>query len=527
MFTHKKLMTVCCAAVLALGLAACSSSDDDDQMGMDGDGMEMPEPTGPDVAGLLLTAHNSRTDADAATMAAAQAVKDAVKYGAMYTTAAVHGDSMTATANAQKVLDAKAAADEAVMDAEAAKMAAETAKTEAGGIPAADPNRAAVMAALDAAIEEADDAIEAATKSAEADTLAAAYKAVIVNEKKPKMAGYHGTQVAMAIGGALGPDTDGGGTSVEHKSSMTDSAVPAGNKSAVTIDDATGMTWAQIVGEDNVMMSRVGDSNTNAMIASISGKTPAAAWESVPQDVTELGTGAATDGASFATANYSGIPGTVHCLGIDCKVTDGKLAGSWYFEPTLPKANYEKVGDATVYTPEVNYTRFGHWLAFDEDGALTIINTYAWSDGNTQGVNVLESATLDDTATYTGTAAGMSLHKTFDSQGEPQDFYSGRFTADVSLMADFDATPTVEGTIDNFQGPATDSSWSVELKAMTVGTARQGTDGETATGGTGADGQWNNQAYGVDGERPTGIFGEFTAHWTDGHAAGAYATRKE
>ena len=30
MFTHKNLMTVCCAAVLAFGLAACGSSSDDD-----------------------------------------------------------------------------------------------------------------------------------------------------------------------------------------------------------------------------------------------------------------------------------------------------------------------------------------------------------------------------------------------------------------------------------------------------------------------------------------------------------------
>ena len=32
MFTHKNLMTVCCAAVLAFGLAACGSSSDDDNV---------------------------------------------------------------------------------------------------------------------------------------------------------------------------------------------------------------------------------------------------------------------------------------------------------------------------------------------------------------------------------------------------------------------------------------------------------------------------------------------------------------
>ena len=46
MFTHKNLMTVCCAAVLAFGLAACGSSGDDDNVAVtapmiDGDGDAM------------------------------------------------------------------------------------------------------------------------------------------------------------------------------------------------------------------------------------------------------------------------------------------------------------------------------------------------------------------------------------------------------------------------------------------------------------------------------------------------------
>ena len=40
------------------------------------------------------------------------------------------------------------------------------------------------------------------------------------------------------------------------------------------------------------------------------------------------------------------------------------------------------------------------------------------------------------------------------------------------------------------------------------------------------NGEWSATGYGKSGERPTGIFGDFNAHFTDGHAAGAYATRK-
>ena len=46
------------------------------------------------------------------------------------------------------------------------------------------------------------------------------------------------------------------------------------------------------------------------------------------------------------------------------------------------------------------------------------------------------------------------------------------------------------------------------------------------TTASGQDGQWSAQGYGEQMERPVGIFGGFNAHFTDGHAAGAYATRK-
>ena len=44
MSTHRKLMTVCCAAVFALGLAACGSSDDNDTAMEDPVVEPMPDP---------------------------------------------------------------------------------------------------------------------------------------------------------------------------------------------------------------------------------------------------------------------------------------------------------------------------------------------------------------------------------------------------------------------------------------------------------------------------------------------------
>ena len=47
MFTHKNLMTVCCAAVLAFGLAACGSSSDDDSAMMPVEPVELVDPVDP------------------------------------------------------------------------------------------------------------------------------------------------------------------------------------------------------------------------------------------------------------------------------------------------------------------------------------------------------------------------------------------------------------------------------------------------------------------------------------------------
>ena len=56
MFTHKNLMTVCCAAVLAFGLAACGSSSDDDNV---------PVTTGGDTNGGDTNGGDTNGDDDA------------------------------------------------------------------------------------------------------------------------------------------------------------------------------------------------------------------------------------------------------------------------------------------------------------------------------------------------------------------------------------------------------------------------------------------------------------------------------
>ena len=163
------------------------------------------------------------------------------------------------------------------------------------------------------------------------------------------------------------------------------------------------------------------------------------------------------------------------------------------------------------------------------DGEVTV---HTLADGgvtetNTGGLDLSTANNLTDTsATYEGTAAGMSLHKEVDGDGVavPGTLQSGAFTADVTLTANFGGTPTLGGYINGFEGNAVDPDWRVTLVQGGFTTAATLTDGTTTASAD--NGVWSAQGYGTSGERPTGIFGGFNAHFSDGHAAGAFATRK-
>ena len=112
------------------------------------------------------------------------------------------------------------------------------------------------------------------------------------------------------------------------------------------------------------------------------------------------------------------------------------------------------------------------------------------------------------------------------------DIESGNFVADVVLTAKFAATPMLGGTIDNFRAAqgsnsgAVDTSWTVTLtEADATGGTVAATDG--VADASGQDGTWSATSYGEADMRPAGIYGGFNAHFTDGHVAGAYATRRQ
>ena len=521
------------ALALSLALAGCGSSGGGSAAGT----APTPAPATPPgvtdqaeprgVAGLFAVALTAADDAEAAAKAAAAAVTAATGASEKLSTEAVNGNSMMAEDNAQAVLDAQTAAMTAVTDAETAQKAAEDALVEAMDVSDDDPNKASLIAALEAAIEDAKAQVALAKTSAESEELKTAVAAVQNPDggatppdplKTPSDAGQ---AVAMAIGTAIGPD----GT-------ITHDAVPETPDMATdvinTTDDSMGMTWAMIVGAEELMEERLGADRTVVQVASISGMAAADVHTALTLTGGTDGGAEYADGAEQSASTYNGIPGTVYCLGTDCKV-EGEagsemLTGSWYFTPTNAEQNYvPNAADEGSYMVETDYASYGYWFRVAQGGAVTL-NTFADKGDNTAGngdTDTAASDTLAGTAEYAGSAIGMSVYKTF-SAGKQTSIASGEFTATVGLTATFGggADAGVKGTVDGFVGPAVDGGWSVDLERAAFGA------NGVADGG-GEAGVWANDTYGPDDERPVGIFGTFNAHFSNGHAAGAYATRKD
>ena len=523
MSIQKNLITLCFATVFTLGLAACGS---DATMNGNGD-----EPDARTVAELFATAQESRDASAAAAKAAEEAVIAATEASGELMPLSVKGDSMTATANAQAVLDMQAATVQAVTDAETALQEAKDALEDATEHAA---DNASLMAALDAAIKAAEADVKTATEARDGDALEVAVALVTggADEDEPMSAADHGLSVAMAIGSLLGPTS-----STEDLAGAPPAGEEAMNVDVVMMDNHTGKTWAEIVGETSKKRFGTGSvmETREADAASIADMTLTSMAVVGP-----MGDGMQT------MANYKGIDGTAFCQGSKCMVegvagdaNEGvrKFTGSWYFTPTSPMAYYIRNTDDTAYELETDYAQFGHWLA-DAAGVLTV-NTFAGggvTETNTDGLalNVNEgpdaTALLDRSATYEGTAAGMSVHNEVDGDGAvvPGTLQSGAFTADVTLTAKFGSAPSLGGYINGFKGNnAVDPDWRVTLvDTAFTNNVTTATVGGGVTTASAQDGEWSATGYGETTERPTGFFGGFNAHFTDGDAAGAYATRK-
>ncbi|MDE0175939.1 MAG: hypothetical protein OYH76_09105 [Defluviicoccus sp.] len=509
-----------------------------------------PPPPGPTAESIKADAADAITAAAAAAMAAGQAEKDAIKYAGMLIAESVKGDSAMAIMNAQMILDAEMAANQAVMDADEALQDAMAAKEAAEALSEDDAERADAIAAADRAIEEATEDKKAAqaildknplqdgttTPTTEVDSLKEAVAQVKganrLAEGYPMMPAAIGKRIAgevMTAIAAAAPGTNGTIADATSMDGIMNDAMDIG-----------AMTWAMIVGDDKIMMKRLGTiaaadgsytvGNGVLSVASIAGMTATA----VAPSGTDLSATGNTDGTGTANGSYKGIPGAIFCLGgtDGCKVTDGKLGAGWYFSPNDPKALYVMNPDmAGMYMAATMYSTYGYWLTYT-DGAASGIALYSNTTANTANLNLGQAGTGDDatdvTARYSGSAVGIS------KRGDN----SGQFTADVNLTAKFAVVPTLRGHISGFRGDAV-GNWTVVLNETNLDTTAANFNAGTTAGG-GAPGVWTAQGYGPtpvdhDGDattdpqnqRPSGFHGRFSANFGDGSAAGAYATRAD
>lgn len=455
------------------------------------------------------------------------------------------GNSMTAMSNAAMVLKARSDLEDAIKAAEEDRTEAEAAK--------ADTDDADVIAALDNAIAAANKQIMAAQAILDATgtaSLAFYVQAVTgTDEDDMKNAADKGKEVADAIYTALTtpaqiPAVVSDFGTVPTATSDTVGKVMAGPS------DAQGMTWAEIGGSDLVdkRIAATGGGTMEVKAKSVAGMTAGT-----------LGLNAApaiADGTEVP-GTYKGIAGTLFCAGSDCKVegtgafnaTTHRLTGSWYFTPSAPSMTTYLAGTGTAagtYSVEAvtDYVRYGYWLsvASATDDTTTINRYVSGPDAQTGAVYGVDSdvtAFKDATARYQGNALGMSVVQTFDSMGKEVSRASGGFTADVSLTMRFGSSPSLDGTISNFQGDAVDTGWSVDLKTSELSGGELRTAPTNGTvGGDATSGAWTATAWGgavdhvnttdVDeSARPMGVYGAFNAGFTNGAAAGVYATRKQ
>ena len=416
-----------------------------------------------------------------------------------------------------------------------------------------------LLAAIEVAIEEAKDQVAAATAIKDGAKLKTAVRMVTGTGKEEKTANDAAKAVAALINAAFmsdDADTDNRPDRVLATVTTAPTAASATVSKAVSESSAAGETWADIVGEASLkdMTIATGATTTKSVkVVSIAGMSASSVFRgiTVTDAMKTEGTQSFTqqnrsDPANITWGtNYLGINGTVICGGADCAVSSGgDLTGSWYFTPTHATAYYSPNADGTGYDPET-YVTFGHWLSVaSATDSTTTVRTFARgvAEGAASGTANAGIGNPAKTGEYKGTAAGMSVHRTYDANDQVTKTDSGEFTADVTLTARFgDTNPSLSGSVENFVGDAVDPAWKVELGGTSDGSSATFSGG-TATGVTyddtgrddeGDNGAWTATAYGgadVAGnnpvKRPVGIYGGFNANFSDGAVAGAYATRR-
>ena len=452
MSTYKYLMTVCGAAVLALGLAACGSSSSSDSPPADDTSTMTPTEPTPDPA--IAQRENVTTAITAATAALATLNTDL-------------SDATDAeiTAVQTAVTTAKAAID-AATDVPASEVAAHT--TSVGTIESA---LASAQTSITAARNEAYRQMRAAARADAAKLYKGLGEDPLTNGTEEAfvtgdLAVTRQVQDA-AVTSTLTPDTDmvaalQGWEGKQY--SMESDGVEYTAVVYSNTDDPEAMKFSDVYdGEGgNPELDADGELPLATILTAAAARVDSPSFgQSAGEKTFELGENQAR---VVVPGTFDGAAGTYYCTpaqGDLCGATvaaDGFTLGGgiWMFKPTGG-------GDGTVYVRDTTSEHFGWWIRESADGFIA--SAFAFNDadvGAASGILILQGS-----ATYVGPAAGK--YALSASLGSPND--AGHFTAAAKLDADF-SNNMISGSISNFMGADGQlRNWSVALKKVELSDA--------------------------------------------------------
>ena len=570
MFTHKNLMTVCCAAVLAFGLAACGSSSDDDST-LAGNGGPMPGNGGPMPVVVDLTTVTDGTTAEAGTLEIEAGMSE--DSGNTAFACAADGDDCTVTVTVGD--DGTVTAESTGGDVIAGNSAAHQITLNGPAGPTATPEQITAAAATKATAI-AEEAKEAGTDDAGIGGSVASgedttYDMTISRDRDGTTVEITDTENDGADDPKFVQAMDFGDGRTMH---LRDNGMGEEEVVIVStdIDEPTATPFAEVEGQTlNTSTDDVADTNealaVNENAEAVRALIRSAAFTSntvatLTFDNNDPDT-ADRDEAFETEGTYNGAMGTYRCDGTGaCTVTlnaEGAITAmsdGWIFTPDT---------GATSDVADADYLNYGFWLMrTTKDGATTYdeVETFAEATGFAETVDTTLDA-VTGTAMYEGGSVGVYVKNVLDNQGGIVSATSGHFSADVALTATFGGGNlpvnnqfTIGGKITGFvlqHGEAND--WAVGLGLADFGN-REGVDpGESAPGSgrtttftgvaigdsTALPGTWNGAFHGAAGQvdhdgdpdtpgintPPAAVVGEFNANFTDGTAAGGFGVNKK
>ena len=493
MSTHRKLLTVCCAAVFALGLAACGSSDDDSTA----DAPAVEEPTGPTQAEL---------DAAQAAADAAQAAADA--------------------------------AEQALADKEAADAAAATT------LMGQQLHRAMGAAPLANLGTRPDDD---GTADVNERRHLVSLSPTGVTVWFPGFEGDGTTPTATASplmkasGDALDAQNGWEGQHYAHsRAGVSNEARVYSFKGDTTgTPAAEAFAGASFTGRNEIASADSYNAADRSLAFDDGSTSKLFKSDSFP-DAGKTDYEVDDTGTIAFEGTYDGVPGTYRCTGATCTATvptGGGImltAGTWTFVHE---------SGASTSVPDSAYQYFGWWLQKVHGvptGASAFFGT-AGAGGQAAG----DLTAISGSAKYSGSAAGKWAHD--DTLAETGS--AGHFTADATLTAKFGVVTAagnesgVTGSLTNFMANEEAVDWKVTLtRAGWTPTDGAFTNaGEFGGGrtvwsidGKGSDpsGSWNGQMYddaaADNRDVPTAAAGVFNSDYAGTYRmVGGFGVRKD